>query len=227
MTRCFLAVAIVSAMIAGPAHAASVLLTFDDVACHDGTLPGPANVACSNNLPIGSDYGSTTGLSVLFAPGVRPGDPGHRGQTASQFGSSGDFGVVELGNSAPGPLSKIIFTPDAGFEVSLVSFARRRGTSTFNNANFSLLGPNGDSVYMLDVSNNPLEKVTEVVNSAFYTGPITFRYGGTQGATRIDDIRLELRAVPEPSTWAMLLGLSAAIGSTFTLGRRHRAAKAT
>lgn len=214
---------IVAAMtLAGSAQAAAVTLTFDDTACHNGTVPGPTNIGCTAGLPVGSDYGSTPELSVTFERGVRPGGPGSQGiQTASNFGSPGDFGVVELGNSAPGPLSRIVFTPAPGFEVSLVSFARSRGTSTLNNANFSLLDPASVAAFMLDVNNNPLEKITVPVNSAFYAGPITFRYGSTSGATRVDDIILEVRAVPEPLSSATLVGLSAAIGLVTRRGRRR------
>lgn len=204
MTRNVFATVIILALVAGSAHAATVTLTFDDVACHSGTSPGPTNVGCANGLPVGSDYGSTSELTVFFKPIASTGT----GQTASQFGSTGDFGVVELGNSAPGPLSEIRFTPAPGYEVSLLSYARRRGTSTLNNANFRLLDHDGAEIYLLDVANNPLEKVTETVNSAFSTSQISFRYGSTQGATRVDDFRLEVRAVPEPSTLAILLGLA-------------------
>lgn len=56
---------------------------------------------------------------------------------------------------------------------------------------------------------------------ACHTGPITFRYGSTSGATRVNDIVLDVRAIPEPSTGAMLLlGLSA-FGSTFPRRRRR------
>ncbi|MGL4512799.1 MAG: PEP-CTERM sorting domain-containing protein [Lacipirellulaceae bacterium] len=209
MKRSAIVTAMVLSLVAGHAHSASVSLTFDDVACHNGTSPGPTNVGCTNGLPVGSDYGSTTGLTVFFVPGATTGP----GQTASQFGSTGDFGVVELGNSAPGPLSRIVFTPTPGYEVSLVSFARRRGTSTLNNANFSLLDPQGLAAFALDVGNNPLEKVIVPVNSAFYAGPITFRYGSTGGATRIDDILLEVREIPEPATCAMLLACGLAFGA--------------
>lgn len=149
-------------------------------------------------------------LTVFFKPADRPGITPDQNHVATNFASPGDFSVGQPGNIPPAPLAEIIFTLAPGYEVSLVRFARRRGTSTNNNANFSLRDPNGLSVYMLNVPSNPLEKVTEAVNSAFYAGPITFGYNSTQGFTRVDDILLELRAVPvpEPSSCVMLLGLT-------------------
>ncbi len=180
-------------------QAAPVLLDFQDL---------------SNGLSVPSNYGSTTVLSVLFKVGDRPGNPGHPGQVASNFGTPGSFGVVELGNNSLQTLSEIFFTPDPGYEVSLVSFSRSRGTNTVNNAAFRLLDPNDAAVFSLDIENNPLEKVLVSVNSDFYTGPITFQYGSlSSGATRVDDILLEVRAIPEVSTiWLAGTGLIGLLG---------------
>jgi hypothetical protein len=175
------------------AHAAQILLDFQDL---------------SNTQSVPSGYGSTADLTVLFKMSEAPGAAGPR---ASNFGTPGDLGIADLGSTFPNFPSEIVFTPAPGYEVSLVSFARNRGTSTLNNASFRLLAPNDAEVYALDVSNNPLTKVQVPVNSNFYSGPITFQYGATggQGLTRIDDILLEVRSIPEPSTAVLMLGLTA------------------
>jgi hypothetical protein len=174
----------------------------------------------TSGLSVPSNYGSTTGLTVFFKPRVLPGS----GQVASSFGTPGDLGVVELGNNSLQTLSEIFFTPDPGYEVSLVSFSRSRGTNTLNNAAFRLLDPNDAEVFTLDIDNNPLAKVLVSVNSDFYAGPITFQYGSlSSGATRVDDILLEVRAIPEVSSiWLAGAGLIGLLGIRF----RNRA-KAT
>lgn len=196
MTRFAIASAMMLALVAGPARAASILLTFDDVACNSSSSGGSADVGCTvSGQPVGTDYGSTTGLTVFFKPGDRLGITPDQNHVVSDFGTPRDFSAGQPGNIPPAPLGEIIFTPAPGYEVSLVSYAHLRGTNTANQAIFRVSDPDGTEVYSLDVTNLLLGKVTEAVNTAFYTGPITLSYGSTSGFTRIDDIRLELSLV--------------------------------
>ncbi len=197
MLRRFLFSLVCLSLVNGPTvscHAALVTLDFQDL---------------SNAAFVPLDYGSTAELTVLFKKSEAPGALGIR---ASNFGTQTDLGIANLGATFPDFPSEIIFTPAPGFEVSLVSFSRNRGTSTLNNASFRLLDSDDAELFTLDVLNNPLEKVVVPVDSDFVVGPITFQFAATggQGLTRIDDILLDVRAIPEASTFSMLLGVAAA-----------------
>jgi PEP-CTERM motif len=60
-------------------------------------------------------------------------------------------------------------------------------------------------------------------NTAYFSGPLTFRFGtpiGGSGVPVIDDVTFDVRAignqgaVPEPATWAMMLFGFGLVGST-------------
>lgn len=206
------------------AQATTVTLNFEGFACNSGVF-GVTNATCtaaSNTQSVGSDYGSVPGLlTVLF--GNIPGIGGSLGIGQGQIvhSTSPDFGVFENGNDSPLTPSQIFFTPAAGFEVSLVSFAYRRGSATFNQPTFTLLNPSGTQAFTFTTpSTAGLAEATQTVNSAYFAGPITFQYGAPSGLTIVDDIVLDVRAVsnnnpvPEPSTWATLgFGLAALVAS--------------
>jgi hypothetical protein len=216
----FTAIAVL-ALSPGSAQATTVTLNFEGFACNSGVF-GVTNATCtaaSNTQSVGSDYGSVPGLlTVLF--GNIPGVGGSLGSGQGQIihSTSPDFGVFEFGNDSPLTPSQIFFTPAAGFEVSLVSFANRRGSATNTASVFTLLNPNGTQVFTT-LSFAGDVKGTQNVNSAYFAGPITFRYGSSSGLTIVDDIVLDVRAVssnpiPEPSTWATLgFGLAALVAS--------------
>jgi hypothetical protein len=179
-----------------PAQAVEVRLTFEGFACNDslgGRGVGPTNTTCSfSGQSLGSDYGTTNELTVRY------GNIPQAGNVQGQFVIGGPqvFSLGEGGNESLATPSEIFFTPAPGYEVRLVSFARRRGTATANPAYYQLLSPSGAIVYSLRPINE-VSLVVESVNSAYYSGPITFQYGTlSSGFTAVDDIVLDVRRLP-------------------------------
>lgn len=210
-----------------PAQAATTVLTFNtgELACTtvDG---GPANQACTANQQfIGGNYGSTAALAVSYNASEPSGS-----RTSLHFNTFGGG----LATSFPqGPeASEIYFTPGAGFEVSFLSFDWRRLTATSSaNFNFRVLDPMGNELF--NAGNQNFDPVvrggTYTPNTAYFSGPLTFAFtNGARGAVGVDNIAFDVRAmvtspgaVPEPATWAMMIGGFGMVGGMMRRGRKR------
>ncbi|MFS0737462.1 PEPxxWA-CTERM sorting domain-containing protein [Sphingomonas sp. 1P06PA] len=213
MRALFIGLATVAVAIAAPASAATVLLTFENApapgACA-ATNGGVASQQCTGtNQFVGRDYGTTAELAVLFQP---YGSADLAFRTDDRSGGAGDLGTYSAGNSdaASGNYAAITFTPTAGYEVSFTSLNYFRGTATSAPARFRLLDENDMVVFTQDTGSPGTTNPTLAINSAYYSGPITLEFASFSGIVSIDDLLLDVRqiatAVPEPASWALMIG---------------------
>jgi hypothetical protein len=215
--------AIVLAAGALPTQAAQTILTFDrgEAACTtvDG---GPAGTPCTTDGQfIGADYGSSAGLAVSYDASENTGSRTSLQHTTDRFFQGSDGQAYSFPAGGAGELSKIILTPRAGFEVSFTRFTWDKLTATTSS----------DFIFELrDASNTLLfsgdnSRPTWEWNSAYTSGPLIFLFGnGGRGVVAVDDVTFDVRgisaaAVPEPSTWAMLILGFGAVGGAL---RRRR-----
>jgi hypothetical protein len=215
--------ALLSTAAIGPAAAATTTLTFDrnETACAAAD-DAPATQACTaDGQFVGSNYGSTAQLAVSYDASESTGSRNSLQHTSDFFFTSNDGQAT---SPFPGDeLSEIIFTPAAGYEVSFRSFAWDKLTATSSSEFiFKVFDPNGNELFSAGNA-----ELTYMVNTAYFTGPLTFAFGnGGRGAVAVDDIVVDVRAaanaVPEPASWAMLIAGFALAGSAAR--RRSRTA---
>ena len=211
-----LALGLAATLLAGPASAASVVLTFDTgtSAC-SATDGGPSNQVCSTDGQfIGGDYGSTANLAVSYDVRENTGSQTSLLFTTDRFFSAGGGMATEASGPA-NELSKIFFTPAAGFEVSFTSFTWDKLTAT-TSARFTFEVRDAANNLLFSAGNS---STSHTVNTDYFAGPLTFLFGnGGQGVVAVDNVRVDVRAapvalVPEPSQWAlMILGFGLAGG---------------
>ncbi len=233
--RTFICLAAAAMASAVPAHSAVTVLTFNtnEVACAsvDGAAATQACTISSVGGPnpqfIGADYGSSANLTVSY-DASEP-DPGTGPRTSLHFNTAGGGLATTFPFGPADELSRIFFTPAAGFEVSFRSFDFRRLSATFGGSFvFRLSDPDGDVLF---TGGNAANQTTGSFTweSAYFAGPLLFEFGnGAQGAVGVDNITVDVRAiatvspVPEPGAWAMMILGFGAVGFA---ARRAKVAK--
>jgi PEP-CTERM motif len=226
-----LMVAVGGLALAPHARATPLVLTFDSAAdpgaqqACTGVDGGAVDRLCFVLDFVGGNYGSTSSVTVSYDSS----DIGTSLISTNPIFVPGVSGARASGTDFGG-LSKIIFTPLPGFEVAFESV-------DYFNTSQSGLTP----VFLLTDSANatiasftgPFQGAGLVQNYApftsYFSGPITFGFGGTSNYLGIDNVRIDVRAistppgvVPEPASLAtMLMGL----GLTGGVLRRRSAAK--
>jgi len=190
------------AFAAAPASAEVRVLDFaQGNYCRDGQL-------CTNNGDIDQTYGDTADLNVTTRSVVD-------GRTNAAFYYERGFGdlvgVIFAGNGQPTAEGQIQFDAAEGFELSLLSFDAGCFGGNANCQSFS---------YSVFVDGGLTGRGT---GSTGYPGhttqPLGTRYArsvlltfGTGENVGLDNIRFDIRptaatpAVPEPATWAMMIG---------------------
>ena len=198
------------AALASPAFAVDVLLDFS------GSICGSAgNLACGNYSEIGQNYGDVAGsLDVSHRSALS--SNGATYETYLKYWSSGysDLtGVAWGGGSASSYFSEMTFTPGAGKQVTLNSF----DFGDYLNRSY------GSSVRILDAATQQV--LWEVPSFDAGTTATTFapaissasglilRWGPDGFDTGIDNISVSVSAVPEPGTWALMLGGAALLSA--------------
>jgi hypothetical protein len=220
---------------AAQAYGSTTLLTFDGAtdpnpqpACANyGGPSGPTNGICSvETFKLGNNYGSSAELAISYARTINV-----QGGTAVSpeliflyadgNGVGSSFGDV---NNA----GLITFTPAAGYEVSFGSFDFVDRNSGSRSATFSLTDSLGNSVFNFT---SPVlrQRTTYTADTAFFSGPLSFVFDGIGASVpSVDNVLLTTRriavnsAVPEPATWAMMIGGFGMIGGAMRRGRQTR-----
>lgn len=219
-----LALGLMAALVAGTAQAATTTLTFDTgtVAC-TATDGGATNQTCTTeNQLIGGDYGSTSQLAVSYDAAENTGSLTSLLFTTDRFFSAGG-GMAKARAAPANELSKIIFTPLSGYEVSFTSFTWDKLTAT-TSARFIFEVRDAADTLLFSAGNS---STFHSVNTAYFTGPLTFLFGnGGQGAVAVDNIKVDVRAaattaVPEPSQWALMIAGFGLAGSALRGVRRR------
>lgn len=215
----FLVAALATAAVT-PASAATVILTFDNAAqpgavqACTGADGGLTDRLCNHNSFVGVDYGTTAQLGVSYNAGGT--------DTSLRAYDSGFYrgGAYNLG--AGNLFSDIVFTPAAGYEVSLKSWNYAKGSATHVDYFFEVR----DSANNLVASHTAGANGSFTANTAYFTGPLTFRFRNEGGGAVIDNVELDVRGlaqggVPEPTSWALMLSGFGFVGSAM----RRRSAK--
>lgn len=193
--------------------AATTVLTFNtgEVACASATNDGAtatqacaANGSGSNGQIIGATYGSSPNLAVTYDASENTGS-----RTSLHFNTTGGGSATAF---PPGPadeLSKIFFTPAAGFEVSFRSFDWYRITATTSiDFIFRVRNAEGNIIFTGGADGGAIG--SHAPNTTYFSGPLTFEFGnGGRGAVAVDNVTVDVRAVanavPEPASWAMMI----------------------
>jgi hypothetical protein len=202
------AAALISCLSVG--NAATVILDFD-----------PANACtfapCTNYQSISASYGSTAELSVDFAPSGS--------NLAAYWGTGyGSLNGVAFQNNAyaggAGPASTdpliISFTAAAGFAITGFSF----DYATYQGSTLPVIySLTADGV---DVSTGTFNQPQ--INNISFGGfnpasGLVFKFGPDNWTAGIDNISVQVSAVPEPGEWAMML---AGLGVVSAIARRRR-----
>lgn len=215
------------ALASAPAAAAPVILTFNtnEVACTP-TDGAPATVACTTDGQlIGGNYGSTAELTVSYDSSESSGAATSLRYTSDRFYTANDGQAAPFSDGPTGEFSRIIFTPAAGYEVSFREFTWDKLTATSAADFIFQVRDAADAI----VFSSGIGTQTIVANTAYSTGPLTFLFdNGGRGAVAVDDVTVDVRlaapgAVPEPATWAMMIGGFGMVGGAL---RRKQKIKA-
>jgi PEP-CTERM motif len=227
-----LAIAASGLTLASQASAAPTVLDFAGDIC--GTA---GNQPCSTGGLIGQNYGDSVGVDVSYRSidDVATGNTyypalftaGSYGDVTQSFGDLID--VVRGGNNAAFLYDEIVFTPTAGYEVSLKSFDAACNFNSPSCQNFIYSVTSGATAIAGGTSLLPAGGHSNfAVNSGYFTSSVRLLWqaGGTY--TGLDNINFDVRAiagppnsaVPEPATWAMMLFGFGLVGSA--LRRRTR-----
>ena len=209
-----------------PAHAATTVLTFDPpAAC--------APAACGGRVPISQLYGDQAGVNLSYsvADGFGGTPSPHGGyiaytesyKTAGDRGATGDFRTSN-------DVAQIRFDVTPGSTLTLNSlFAATTFNGTLNNVEFRIY----------DLGFNQLS--TQTTNLPQFGGNmLTFGNSSTTGlilqfsnfgSFAIDNLSFSVDAaasgaVPEPATWAMMIGGFGAVGGVMRRVRRRAPALA-
>lgn len=208
------ALAIAAAAVFAPAYALDTTLDFS------GNICGVAgDEACFNYSQIGQNYGDVAGVLDVAYRSIKTSD----NTTYEEFlkywstGYSGLTGVAWGGADVYSYRSEISFIAGAGRVVTLEGFDF--GDYTDRNG--------GSSVRIYDGNDNLLwdggsfdPGVTATHFAPDVSGAkLVLRWGPDGYDVGIDNIQVNVSAVPEPQTWAMLAGGLLALA---TIARRRR-----
>ena len=206
-TATFIGAAAAALAWAMPAAAVTTTLDFS------GNICGVAgDQACGNGSQIGQNYGDSSLVDVSYRSGVAA-----TGATFEPYlkwwTTYGDLNAVVWGGSGPtGQFSEITFTPTAGYEISLIGFD---GACYLNRATCQTFPYSVTAGATTLASGNIVPPAgghdSVLLNTAYQTGAIVLRWGPDGYDGGLDNIRFDVRsiangAVPEPATWAMMIG---------------------
>ena len=147
------------------------------------------------------------------------------GVRAQPAGSTGGYGAVGPGNAQ----SSAILDLSSFAAISSISFLWGSvdsfntltvlGTGmSFNGGDMGVAPPTGDQV---NANSNRL--VTLTFTGADQNNVTGLQFSSTQNAFEFDNVKVNVAAVPEPASWAMMLVGFGAVGGALRISRKPRA----
>ena len=192
-----------------PVAAATTVLDFA------GNICGAAGASpCSDGTQIGQSYGDSAGINVAYRSILTSNDTTAETNLKAWAGNYGDLvNVVWGGFDAANYRSEITLTPAAGFEVALISldagcYLNRASCQILNydiRSGVGALIASGATPTMFP------SHATLAVNSAYFASGIVLSWGPDGYDVGLDNIAFDVRGiaapgVPEPATWALMIG---------------------
>lgn len=196
------------------AHAVTYTLTFDaSVAC--------GSVACANYSAIDQAYGDTAIVDLSYQRVNNPGDAVGFDSLAYWDTGYGDlvdvaWGAINDNNGA----SQIIFTPAAGYTVTLISLDIAGWPNTDRPTQSILYDGNYNFVASTGAFTAPgTGHQTLNCNGAFCTqSGLVLEWGPNGYNVGVDNVVFSINAVPEPASWALMIAGFGLVGA----GMRRR-----
>lgn len=201
-----------------PAGAAVTVIAIAPASCTDGS--------CGNGENLSQSLGDSALADVSHR--VIKLDGSVYLPSLQYWGSGyGDLaGVAFADGNATGYKGQWFFTPTAGYEVSLIGFdaACYQNRASCQTLNFTVTDLAGNALGSGAQSTDYPTHTSALVNSAYSASGIVLTWGPDAYDVGLDNIAFDVRAVsgpavPEPSTWAMLLGGFLLVGGAM---RRRR-----
>lgn len=215
MKRFHSALALAAAAAFAPAYALDTTLDFS------GSICGVAgDEACSNYSRIGQNYGDVAGLLDVSHRSIQLSDNTTYEDYLKYWstGYSDLTGVAWGGANATGYASEITFAASAGQQVTIASL----DFGDYADRNY------GSSVQILDGVGNVLwdgGAFNPGVTATHFTPAVSgetlvLRWGPDGYDVGVDNIQINVSAVPEPQTYALMAAGLLAVGA---IARRRRA----
>ncbi len=206
--------ALAAASASAPAAAAVTTLTFSEPVCGASGDQG-----CSNYAQIGQGYGDSAGADVQYRSITTA-----TGVTYEPFlkywSGYGDLpGVVWGGAGQSGYTSEIVIAAAAGYEVSLIGFDFATYLDRSATVPFAITSLSGAAIYTGTVGTGSPTHAALAINSAYFGDGIRLRWGPDGYDVGLDNIAFDVRvadtaAVPEPASWALMIGGFGLVGGS-------------
>ena len=196
--------------------AAADVLTFDGAICEIGV--------CVNFADIHQTYGDTVGLDVAYDSDINT-----AGVQNMQWWSDSYSGLeaVAFSSFTSGGVAEIFLNPLAGYQVTLLGFDIGSFPNVDRLSQVTILGGNGSSIYASGEITIPGSSPSSFGPYGTRTDGFRIQFGPESYNVGIDNIAFTVSqvqgGVPEPSTWAFMIGGFGAAGAMLRR-RRVRAA---
>ena len=200
-----------------PGSATTFVLDFS------GNICASVGATCSGGAAISDTYGDHQGVDVSYRS-VSPSGETFNASLNYWASGFGDLeGVVWGGNSST--TSEITLTAAPGYEIALLSFDLGTYLGRFASSPVDITSLGGTSILSGSLATNPGTHNHVDVASAFFTDGIRLRWGPNGYDVGMDNIAFEVRAlpgaVPELSTWAMMIAGFGLTGASLRHRRRR------
>lgn len=201
-----------------PASGTTFVLDFTNGCVND------SGGSCGGGGIISNTYGDQPGVDVSYRS-INPSGTTYADSLNAWTTGYGDLvGVVWGGNN--NTTSEITFTAAAGYEIALLSFDVGTYLGRYASSPFEITSFGGTNILSASLATNPGTHNHVDVSSAFFTDGIRLRWGPNGYDVGLDNIAFEVRAlpgaaVPEMSTWAMMIAGFGLMGSSLRNRRRR------